>query len=355
MKTAILYFLVATLCVGCANTAQQLQDDKTLASLPADAAQTTPAQWVKAIPSYPLTSITKAEIDLSSVHPTENGGITVWERESYERTQRISADYSFKITEAQYLFDCAKGTFSILRANTRKANGDLARSKPMPDYSSNFQQTIPPRSLISTEAKLACEQAKKNWPTHAGYDLQIHPIEPALTNEASATTPAEKEDIQHSLARLRQADKSDLSYAATPLTPQHGENTCQAMNNVDETPSSIELCVASGLFSHDIYSVRANHAVVVKGIDDETTKGIDGILHEHPVKLKCDPVNQLASDITASSLANTIASLKKSMPNATFEARKNVAISMNLIETGRHCALSDSGGLVAKMDVKWPD
>ena len=297
----------------------------------------------------------KAEIDLNSVQEDGNGGITVWQRETYEKNRDISPDYSFKIGEGLYLFDCANGTFAILHTNTRKANGDLARSVPLPERSQKSRENIFPNSLISAEAKLACDRAKEIWPSNSHYDLHIKQKEPTLRSEVSAITPENKEEIQRSLRQVSLSQKRNAAFATPLLAIQPGKNACQVMNNADGTASSFELCVASGLFSHDTYAVRIAGTSIVGGIDDDTTRGIDGMFYGNPINLKCDSINQLANNITATTIEDTIKSLNTSMPKATFEERKNFAISMNSIEIGRHCTLSNSDGILAKLDVKWPE
>jgi hypothetical protein len=103
----------------------------------------------------------KSGIDLNSIQEDGNGGIAAWERETYEKNQDISPDYSVRIGEALYQFDCTNGTFTILHSNTQKANGDLARSTPMPEVGQKNRETLVPKSRIGAEAKLACDQAKK--------------------------------------------------------------------------------------------------------------------------------------------------------------------------------------------------
>lgn len=356
MKLPILYVLLATLCVGCGSISQHTQKSDALATLPADPHQKILPHWVKAIPPYSLEPLfSKAEVDLNSIQENGNGEITVWQRETYEKNQNISPDYSFKIGEGLYVFDCANGTFAILHTNTRKANGDLARSVPIPEFAKKNRENIFPNSLISAEAKLACDQAKESWPNNSHYDFHLKPEEPALASEVSVITPENREEIRRSLSQLSQSQKHNAPLAAPLLAIQTGNNACQAMNNTDGTAPSFELCVVNRQFSHDIYSVRIAGISIIKGIDDDTTRGIEGMFYGNRINLKCDPINQLASDVATKTIEDTIKSLKTSMPKATFEERKNFAISMNLIEIGRHCTLNNSDGIVAKLDVKFPE
>jgi hypothetical protein len=127
------------------------------------------------------------------------------------------------------------------------------------------------------------------------------------------------------------------------------------MNNADRTASIFELCLADTGLSHDVYDVRVAGISIVKGTDDDTTQGIEGMFHGDALNLKCAPVNRLANDVTVKTIEDTIGFLKTSAPKATFEERKNFAISTHLIEIGRHRTLSNSGGIMARLDVKFPE
>jgi hypothetical protein len=138
------------------------------------------------------------------------------------------------------------------------------------------------------------------------------------------------------------------------LMAESGKNICQPMTGPDGSASAFELCVANGLFAHDVYSVRVAGVFVVKGIDDETTKGVGGTFYGNPISLKCEPINEPYEKFTDKELDDRANSLEKTMPNSTFEERKRFAVRMNMVETGRHCALSNSDGIVSRLDVKFP-
>ena len=130
-----------------------------LAKLAADPEQKVPPQWVRAVPPYPLTLFSKVEVDLASVRPGVRGGITVWNRETYMEERYVSAEESFSIGEARYWFDCKRAQFNIEYVHTRKADGKLVRSRSIADATRLSEQAIPPKSLISAEAALACGRA----------------------------------------------------------------------------------------------------------------------------------------------------------------------------------------------------
>lgn len=149
------------LCTGCGNIKQQTGDPDALASLAADPDQVKVPHWVSVNPPYALTLFKKVEIDLNSIHETGDGGITVWNRETYVDEQVVSSKETYRIGEARYWFDCARKLFNIDYVHTRKADGTLVRSRPIEIATRKNDNPIPPRSLISTEADLACSQVRK--------------------------------------------------------------------------------------------------------------------------------------------------------------------------------------------------
>ncbi|WP_296650134.1 hypothetical protein [Paraburkholderia sp.] len=88
-------FSIAFLSLSGISQAAQSADP--VSTLRADPQQTTPPQWVKAVPPYPLTLFSKAEVDLSSVKQGDNGQITAWERDIYEKIQEPSTDAAFQL------------------------------------------------------------------------------------------------------------------------------------------------------------------------------------------------------------------------------------------------------------------
>jgi hypothetical protein len=83
------------------------------------------------------------------------------------------------------------------------------------------------------------------------------------------------------------------------------------------------LCVAvSELFTHHAYTVRIAGTSIIKDIDDDATRGIGGIFYGNSINPECDPVNQLASDITPKVIEDTIISLKTSIASLRISDHK---------------------------------
>lgn len=344
------------LCAGCASSGHRAQSKDVLATLPADPHQTTQPLWIKAVPPYSLSLLSKAEVDLHSVQSNGDGTITAWERDTYQEIQNPSTDYGYKVAEAHYLFDCAGGTFSILDVNTRRENGDLVRSVPLSGSGPQHRQNIFPHSLNSAEAKLACAQAERNWPGDARYTLQIKPdAPPPKSDGASDMTPDNRREIERSVLQLKQRQAVDEVPAASVLAIPSGSSACRAMTLSGGRASTFELCVTQGHMSHDIYTVRMAGQKIIEGIDDDTTQGIARLFGGTALNLKCVPIDQLASDVTAKTIEDAIESLKTSSPNASFEQRKDFALSMHSVEIGRHCRLTQSNEATATLDIRFPE
>lgn len=354
MKAPIVSVFLAILCTGCSNINQKIQAPVSLPTLPADPHQATSPHWVTITRSGPVTLISKAEIDLNSVQQLGDGEITAWVRDIYSKDMNFIPDYSYRIGDTHWIYNCANGTTGFSHIYTRKENGDLVRSIPVDDRIKNSRGRIIQGSEIASAAALACNQAKENWQHDPRYDLRTWPKENQSGDEAPALTSDNKEEIRQTIANTREAQKSISPLTAPLLMAEVGKNICQPMKGGDGNSSPFELCVANGMFSHDIYEVRIAGVSVIRAIDDDTTKEVDGKFYGGIVNLRCDPVNQLANDVTNKSIEDSVESLKKSMAKASFEDRMKFAIRMNTVEVGRHCTLSNSAGEVAKMSVKFP-
>lgn len=330
---------------------QAAQSADLLSTLPADPQQATQPQWVKAVPPYPLPPLFKAEMDLNSVKRGEDGKITAWQRDTYGEVQNPSTDHAFQVAETHFLIDCNGGKYTFLKVNTRRANGELARSVPMPEFHQKNLTDVPPDSLNSAEVALACSQAKKNWPGEQSYDLRLKPKHVDVT---TPLTSQEKGKIDQAIAQLKLSDKRDSHFNEPLLDVRNGKSLCHAMNGIDGNPSVYELCYAHGMFSHDTYSVRAEGIPFLEGIDDNTTKGIDGVLYGNPVRLQCEPVQQLADDVTNKTIEGAILAGRISSEKVPFDDELRFAIMTNVIEIGRHCKLSNTHGVMAKLDVVSP-
>ncbi|WP_422650343.1 hypothetical protein OJJOAM_003179 [Cupriavidus sp. H18C1] len=270
--------------------------------------------------------------------------------ETYEEIQNPSTHYAFQISETNYLIDCDEGKYTALSINTRSINGNLVKSVQMPDFIQKDLTDIPPASLISAEVSLACAQAKKNWPSEE-YELNI---KQKRVSEIAPLTSQQKEKINQAIAQQKESDKRNTPFAEPMLTAQGGRNKCHKMNGVEGNPSPYELCYAQGMFSQSIYSVRANGIPILQEIDDNVTKGIDGTFNGSPIRLQCKPVHQLADDVTNKTIEDFILLNRASSKKFSFDDELKFAISINVIEIGRHCTLSNTDGVIAKLDVASP-
>ena len=144
---------------GCAATLDRF--DERLASVPADKTQVVVPNWAPVPPPpYPLTLVRRVEVDLSSIRQTEAGNLSAWTRDTYIHEQIVSAEESFRIGEARYGVDCARGVYDIDYVQTRKADGQLVRSRSL-EYLApkELSSPVPPNSLESNRVQLICEHA----------------------------------------------------------------------------------------------------------------------------------------------------------------------------------------------------
>lgn len=138
--------------------------------------------------------------------------------------------------------------------------------------------------------------------------------------------------------------------AATRLDPVDGKEACTAGINVPNTPGgSLALCIKKGLFAHDQYEVKADGAVVLKGIDDETTDGVNGSYSGRPISLKCTPVLAAPESVTDSQ----IESMRSSYPTASRDQLKQHYVLLNTLETGRHCVVRIDAANVLSADIRF--
>jgi hypothetical protein len=158
-----------------------------------------------------------------------------------------------------------------------------------------------------------------------------------------------------SISSAAEPNQTASTFSTPMLMAESGKNICQPMTSPDGNPSAFELCVANGLFAHDVYTIRTAGVSIVKGIDDETTNGINGLFYGNPIHLKCEPISQFYDKLSDKEIEDQANSLNNKIPNSTFEERKQMVIAMNMVEIGRHCTLSNSNGIAARLDVKFPE
>ncbi len=350
MKYSVFCAFLTVICAACGTVGQSERSQEHLSTIPADPHATTPPQWVNATPPPSLTISVKAEIDLNSVRQTDDGLIEAWERNVFDKNGEASIKYGFQVKESHYLIDCKNARYGWLGFNDRKWTGDLIKSSEVPaDH--RVLGDIPPTGMIGPEVQLACNQAKKNWPDNPNYDLNI---KSTITVTITPLTTREKEQVDDAISQQKENDKHSKPFVKPLLTAQNGKNVCLSMNGVDGSSSPYDLCMAQGMFAHDIYAVRIGGIPILKGIDDSTTTGISGMFYGNPIRLRCEPVSQLANDITSKTIEDGIQYEQQGMKKSTFEERLRHVISTNVVEIGRHCILSNTNGVIAKLDVISP-
>lgn len=351
MKLPLLCVLSMLLITGCGSVAPQSYIQNGLSTIPSDPHQAASPNWVSLVDSGPFAKI---EIDLNSIQQESPGTITVWQRDTYSRVMKFGQDYSYKYGDSHSRIDCSNGTFAILDGITRKENGDVARVIPANPMLENNPVKIRDGSEQVEESKLVCDQAKHNWPGNSRYELHIWPQEVQAGPIAPDLTSENKDEIRQRVEKIREDQKKMQPLATPSLAAQTGKNICQPMNGADGSVSSFDLCVANGMFSHDVYDLQVGGISITKGVDDQTTTGIKSLFHGNEISLKCIPINQLANDVTAKTIEDSVNGMRKSMGKFSFEDRMNLAIRIHTVEVGRHCTLTASTGSVAMLDISFP-
>lgn len=131
---------------------------------------------------------------------------------------------------------------------------------------------------------------------------------------------------------------STMALSAEPasftILPKAGKTICQSgSNQIGDAAAKVELCVAQGNFSHDTYLVKIDGKLVVKGIDDDTTKGVSATYQGGKLNLVCTPQNEGPTEVAP----ERIASMQKNMPQLSAEQAKSMVIMMETVEVGRLC------------------
>lgn len=126
--------------------------------------------------------------------------------------------------------------------------------------------------------------------------------------------------------------------AAVPtLRPTPGKAACVVVpTTVADKALRAELCVTGGSFSHDVYQLKLDGALVLKGIDDETTKGLRGTRDGKAVTLVCAPQN-----IPPKASAEDIQRIVPGYPaDKTKELVELMSSGFSSVELGRQCKAS---------------
>lgn len=113
-----------------------------------------------------------------------------------------------------------------------------------------------------------------------------------------------------------------------------GKSVCQStVRQLGATSQKIELCVSQGNFAHDVYVLKIDGNDVLKGIDDETTKGIFATHQGEKISLTCAPQLEEPTQVTA----EKIDAVQKLMPALSADEARKTAISLDAVEIGRLC------------------
>ena len=117
------------------------------------------------------------------------------------------------------------------------------------------------------------------------------------------------------------------------IVSKPGKPVCQSnLVKIGDVSSNIDLCVLGGSFSHDQYSLKIDKKQVLKGIDDETTRGINATYSGDNLTLKCIPQHEVPKDVSQ----EKIEGYQKMMKVSAVDA-KRMAILAETVEVGRHC------------------
>ncbi|MFL9880559.1 hypothetical protein PQR63_19340 [Herbaspirillum rhizosphaerae] len=118
------------------------------------------------------------------------------------------------------------------------------------------------------------------------------------------------------------------------IAPKAGKTICQSgSSQIGDAAAKVELCVAQGNFSHDTYLVKIDGKQVLKGIDDETTKGVSVAYQSRKLNLVCTPQNEGPTDVAP----ERVAAMQKNMPKLSEAEAKAMVIMMETVEVGRLC------------------
>lgn len=120
------------------------------------------------------------------------------------------------------------------------------------------------------------------------------------------------------------------------MHPVPNQAACAAVTaKVNDAPTKVELCVLIGNFTHHQYGVKFNGRIVLQGIDDQTTQGINTSYEQKDVRLQCTP-----QEIRGNASEEEV---RKTMPSYTEEKVKEIVDLMKgstmSIEAARLCTI----------------
>jgi hypothetical protein len=135
---------------------------------------------------------------------------------------------------------------------------------------------------------------------------------------------------------------------APSMTAKAGTSVCHVQQaTLASGEVEVRLCVKQGSFSHDEYSVTLGESAVLKAIDDETSRGVEGSYQGKPISLRCEAklrVPETASPGLVGALE------KKGLSHA--DAEKTV-LHMETVEVGRLCVIREGTRELVKVLVEF--
>lgn len=108
------------------------------------------------------------------------------------------------------------------------------------------------------------------------------------------------------------------------------------------------LCVKGGNFSHDVYTLKIAREVVLSGIDDDTTQGLETDSQGRRLRLVCAPRLE-PNDSMKGVVKRMLLTQGKSEDEAEALAQR-----MGVVEAGRACTLAVDGTAVWQVEVVFP-
>jgi hypothetical protein len=124
------------------------------------------------------------------------------------------------------------------------------------------------------------------------------------------------------------------------ILPVPGKQICGTVPS-GEPGASInrELCVTQGNFAHDVYVVKIDGVVALKGVDDETSIGITSTFKASTIKLQCSAQN-LPGNVTLEEVQQALPGRSLAKAKELVELMKDSAMG---VEVARLCAITIDG------------
>jgi hypothetical protein len=133
------------------------------------------------------------------------------------------------------------------------------------------------------------------------------------------------------------------------IVSQPKKSVCQSNSvKIGEASSIVELCVLQGMFSHDQYSLNIDKKQIIKGIDDETTRGINITYSGDNLSLTCTPQREAPKDISPQKVE-----AYQKMMNLSAEDAKRMATLAETVEVGRLCKATLGAILLIEVQVSF--